>query len=206
MSRNAVIPTVLIALVIANPAKAQQGPLKDPIPFPIPQSPIQVGLKTVATGLGSPIALTIAGEGRGQKFITEQRGLILVMEDDQATLRPFLDISGVIAQIKPAFPSAPQGLNPGYDERGLLGLAFHPGYHDRRGPGYRTLYTLHNVPITRVADFVEPPFPNASVVPNCQEVIAEWQVSDEHGGVEIPARTVRSCGSTDPSSTTTAER
>jgi hypothetical protein len=96
-----------------------------------------------------------------------------------------LDITGVIAQISPAFGAGPNGLNPGYDERGLLGLAFSPGSgdggrdRDRDGndPGMQTLYTLHNVPITRAADFPEPPFPGPGQTPNCQEVIAEWKLA-----------------------------
>jgi len=185
-SRNPAILTVLIALAVARPANAQVGPLKDPIPFPIPQSPIQVSLKPVVTGLGSPIDLKAVSHKGDQQFIVDQKGLVLAFKDGAPNPRPILDLTGVIAQIKPAFPGAPQGLNPGYDERGLLGLAFHPGFADRHSPGYLTLYTLHNVPITRVADFVEPPFPNASVVPNCQEVIAEWRMSDDHEGVVIP--------------------
>jgi hypothetical protein len=83
----------------------------------------------------------------------------------------------VFSQLSPAFGGAPNGLNPSFDERGLLGLAFHPGFMDANSPGFLTLYTLHNVPVGRRADFEEPPFPNVNVVPNCQEVIAEWKVS-----------------------------
>jgi hypothetical protein len=197
---------LLAALAAGAPASAQQGPLKDPIPQPIPQSPIAVTLKPVVTGLTSPIDLTAIGQGddeqgddeegghgrgdgdhqNGRKFIVDQTGLVLLLKGGQVQATPFLDITGVISQLSPAFGSGPHGLNPGYDERGLLGLAFHPGFRDKHSPGYHTLYTLHNVPVTRVADFPQPPFPPGAV-PNCQEVIAEWQVSRQNPEVVDPS-------------------
>jgi glucose/arabinose dehydrogenase len=68
----------------------------------------------------------------------------------------------------------------------LLGLTFHPGFRDKRSPGYHTLYTLHNVPVIRQADFPQPPFP-PTAVPNCQEVIAEWRVSRNDPDVVDPS-------------------
>jgi len=108
----------------------------------------------------------------------DETGLILVLKNDEVKLTPFLDITDVVAQLTPAFGGAPQGLNPSYDERGLLGLAFHPGFDDHNSPGFRTLYTLHNVPVGRIADFPQPVVPPVAM-PNCQEVVAEWQVSRE---------------------------
>src|SRR5262249_24285563 len=145
---------------------------------PIPQSPITVILKPVVTGLTCAIFLTINGARNDRKFIVDQTGLILVLKGKQIQPTPFLDITGVIAQLSPAFGRGNPGLNPGYDERALLGLAFHPGFHDKHSLGYHTLYTLHNVPVTQAADFPQLPFPPGAV-PNCQEVIAEWQVSRE---------------------------
>jgi hypothetical protein len=184
-----------IVLAAGAPALAQVGPLKDPIPAPIPPSPIAVTLKTVVTGLRSPIFLTVSDarhedrededRDNDRKFVVDESGLIVIVRDGVVQPTPFLDITGVIAQINPAFPSAPHGLNPGYDERGLLGLAFHPGFHDSDSAGYQTLYTLHNVPVVRVADFPQPPFP-PTAKPNCQEVIAEWKVSNQNPDVENP--------------------
>jgi hypothetical protein len=199
MWRTLLVSAALAAGVAGTVARAQQGPLTDPIPQPIPQSPIQVNLKPVATGLTSPIYLTVSGRGdddnRGggddehrddRKFVVDQTGLILVIKGGMVQPTPFLDITGVIAQLSPAFGRGPHGLNPGYDERGLLGLAFHPGFQNRESPGYQTLYTLHNVPVTQPADFPQPPFPPGAV-PNCQEVIAEWRVSRQNPDMVDPA-------------------
>jgi hypothetical protein len=176
MTRRILVATIgMFALTAHVPARAQA--LKDPIPRPIPVSDIAVRLTPVATGLQAPIYLTTSGRGGGEKYVVDQTGLVLVLKGDGVEPTPLLDITSVISQLSPAFPGAPEGLNPGYDERGLLGLAFHPGFNDGNSPGFRTLYTLHNVPVTKAADFPEPPFPAPGQTPNCQEVIAEWKVA-----------------------------
>ena len=177
ISKIVAISTSLVALSAGVPALAQGVPLKDPIPAPVPLSRISVSLQPVAAGLTAPIFLEAIGEGDRRKFVVDQTGRVLILKDGSIRPMPFLDISGVVGLLSPAFRGAPQGLNPSYDERGLLGLAFHPDFWEEHSPGHQTLYTLHNVPVTRRADFPEPPFPNAGVVPNCQEVIAEWKVS-----------------------------
>lgn len=197
-SRFVLVASVLAAVAAGSSVRAQQGPLHDPIPQPIPPSAIRVVVKPIATGLTSPIDLVAPGgderggdrgdgnRGADRKYVVDQTGLVLLMKGGVIQPIPFLDITGVIAQLSPAFGRGAHGLNPGYDERGLLGLAFHPDFQDRDSAGYHTLYTLHNVPITRVADFPQPPFP-AGAVPNCQEVIAEWHVSRGNPDVVDPA-------------------
>ncbi len=89
---------------------------------------IAIGLAVVAgspggaaTGgvpaLQSPLRLTHAGDGSGRLFIVDQPGLIRIVKDDQLLAEPYLDLTSKIV-----------ALSPGFDERGLLGLAFHPDY------------------------------------------------------------------------------
>jgi glucose/arabinose dehydrogenase len=82
------------------------------------EEPPAVGLQTVAEGLTSPVTLTSPGDGSGRLFVVDQAGLIRVLMAD-GTLRaePFLDLRARMV-----------ALMPGFDERGLLGLAFHPQY------------------------------------------------------------------------------
>jgi glucose/arabinose dehydrogenase len=77
-----------------------------------------VGLRPVAEGLTAPVALVAAPDASGRRFIVDQIGVIRVLDAD-GTLRPapFLDLRSRIVELDPEF-----------DERGLLGLAFHPGY------------------------------------------------------------------------------
>jgi hypothetical protein len=198
-SNRVVIPALLVVLMRATEAAAFQ--LSDPIPTPIPQGNITVQLVPVATGLVSPIYLTSAfdvsagdeGGGPGPRsnkpgssklYVVDQTGKVLVMKGGVIQDMPLLDISDLLSNLSPPFPGVGPGLFPGYDERGLLGLAFHPNFADPGKPGFRTLYTMHNVPVGRAADFPQPPFP-PTAVPNCQEVIAEWK-TDATGEVVDP--------------------
>jgi glucose/arabinose dehydrogenase/alpha-beta hydrolase superfamily lysophospholipase len=77
-----------------------------------------IGLKRVAEGLTAPVALASAEDGTGRLFIVDQIGLIRILAADGKLLDdPFLDIRERMLR-----------LNPAYDERGFLGLAFHPDF------------------------------------------------------------------------------
>jgi glucose/arabinose dehydrogenase len=69
----------------------------------------------VASGLNRPIQVT-APAGDSRLFIVEQRGVIKILKFGAVLSTPFLDIDSKIPN------------TAGNDERGLLGLAFHPDY------------------------------------------------------------------------------
>jgi glucose/arabinose dehydrogenase len=81
-------------------------------------APSAVDLTLLADGFTQPVALVHANDHSRRLFVIDQPGLIRVINAD-GTLRPepFLDIRSKIVP-----------LNPRYDERGLLGLAFHPQF------------------------------------------------------------------------------
>lgn len=128
----------------------------------IGKGPVRVELQSVASGLTSPVDFVTANDGTGRMFIVNQTGQILVLKNGQVLATPFLDVSSRLVP-----------LMAGYDERGLLGLAFHPGFSDPNSPGFRRLYTYSSEPVNGAADFT---VPNPSAFNN-QSVIAEWQVS-----------------------------
>ena len=68
------------------------------------------------TGLEGPVVLTNTGHDE-RLLIAEQTGKIKVYKGSAILSTPFLDLSSTI-----------QSLGTSYDERGLLGLAFHPNY------------------------------------------------------------------------------
>lgn len=80
---------------------------------------LAIRLESVATGLSAPLGLTEPDDGTGRRFIIDQPGRVHILDEGGMSSEPFLDISDRIVE-----------LNPEYDERGLLGLAFHPGYAD----------------------------------------------------------------------------
>ena len=79
--------------------------------------PIAIELEVVAQGLTAPVYLTHVGDGSGRLFIVDQAGLIRVVKNGVLLPAPFLDLTSKIVT-----------LNSFFDERGVLGLAFHPDY------------------------------------------------------------------------------
>lgn len=91
----------------------------DDITTPPSVEPTQsIDLVLVADNLVSPVGLVPSPDESGNLFVIDQTGLVWIIDDTGTLLsEPFLDISGMMVP-----------LNLNYDERGLLGLTFHPDY------------------------------------------------------------------------------
>ncbi|HET6541480.1 MAG TPA: PQQ-dependent sugar dehydrogenase [Chryseolinea sp.] len=76
-----------------------------------------VTLDLLAEGLASPVAVMESPDNSGRLFIVDQAGQIYIHQNGALGAQPFLDISDKVIQRE-----TPQ------DERGLLGLAFHPDF------------------------------------------------------------------------------
>jgi plastocyanin/glucose/arabinose dehydrogenase len=136
--------------------------LGNPIPEPIPPGPLTVGLKAVATGLTAPNRGTFAPGDRKRLFVADQAGILWAIELDTGRKRVFGDFSHLLVPLGIAGPGS-------FDERGFLGVAFHPGY---RANG--RLYTFTSEPANGPADFSTLP---SGTAPNHQGVVREWRVS-----------------------------
>ncbi|MFM2007326.1 MAG: hypothetical protein RLZZ09_2981, partial [Pseudomonadota bacterium] len=147
------------SLVFAPPARAV-----DVLPA-IPKGSIAIKLRTVATGLGAPDYAVSPPGDTARLFILEQKGLILILQNDVLLPTPALDIQSLVAP-----PLNPASLN---DERGLLGLAFHPGFSSPTSPGYRTLYTYNSQPLGTGPTYVAP----NGAPQNYQNAVNEWKLS-----------------------------
>ena len=159
-------PTATPTATATSTPTPTSTPTATPTPTPIlpriGKGPVRIELQSVASGLSAPIDFVSANDGSGRMFIVNQTGQILVLKNGQVLATPFLDVSSRMVT-----------LNPNYDERGLLGLAFHPGFNDSNSPGFRKLYTYTSEPSNGPADFTVP-HSNAF---DHQSVIAEWQAS-----------------------------
>ncbi len=81
-------------------------------------SAASVRLMRVATGFDQPLFVTGAGTDDSRLFVVEKPGRIRVVKNDKLLATPFLNITRVV--------------NDEDNERGLLGLAFHPNYQSNR--------------------------------------------------------------------------
>ena len=75
-----------------------------------------VNVRLISDGLSHPTAFAVTKKSPTLLFVCEQEGRIRVIENGKLVDTPFLDISKEVLK------------KEGYDERGLLGLAFHPNY------------------------------------------------------------------------------
>src|SRR3954447_5857138 len=99
----------------------------------------------VASGISNPTDIQAAKDGSARLFLVQQNGIVRILSGGSVLSRPFLDISSKTT---------------GTGERGLLGLAFPPGfaqsqrfyvhYTDLRGDTTVAMYRLSSDP--NVAD------------------------------------------------------
>ncbi len=105
----------------AEPTEAPtEEPVAEPTEEPMAEMENSIGLQLVAEGLTSPVALVPAPDNSGRFFVVDQIGQIrIITAEGQLSEEPFLDIQERLVP-----------LDENYDERGLLGMAFHPAYTD----------------------------------------------------------------------------
>ena len=164
---------------------------------PILPGDIAINLRPIATGLAAPDYAISAPGDPSRLFVVEQNGLLRVIQNGSLLGSPALDIQARVAP-----PLIPANAN---DERGFLGLAFHPGFNNPASPGYHTLYTYTSEPIPAGAS---PTYaaPNGAVQ-NYKNVVS--RVEDSARRIRtwsIPTRGARSFPSARTPATTTAVR
>lgn len=125
-------------------------------------------LEPFASGLSVPVDITHPGDKR--IFIVEKGGRIqIVAMDGSVQNTPFLDISGRVNSVS--------------NERGLLGLAFHPDYVTN---GYFFVNYTNNSGDTRVSRFSRDPADPDRADPNSEKIILTVdQPQANHNGGDL---------------------
>lgn len=162
--------TLLILLTTAGAAQAQTAYLP-----PITKDAAQVSLETFATGLVSPLTVLSAPGDTSRQFIVEQTGQIRIVQNGAVQPTPFLNVSARLPT-----------LTPTYDERGLLGVAFDPGFDNPVSPGYHRIFTYNSEPIASGTPDLLPPVGTGGQSLNHHGVIASWRVDTNNANLIDP--------------------
>lgn len=136
----------------------------------IAQTAVTPRLIQVFSGTTRPILVTNAGDGSKRIFIVQQTGIIKVVQPGQAAAADFINLSSKITV-------------PGSsgDERGLLGLAFHPDFANN-GKFY-TNYTRAGDGATVIAEYtVSTTNPNQGNINSERVLLTIPQPFSNHNG------------------------
>jgi glucose/arabinose dehydrogenase len=128
-----------------------------------PLSGVGLRLRLVADGLNAPVEAKVApGEPR-RFYVVSQGGQVTAVDRRTGVKTPFIDVNSRLVPVGILGPGS-------FDERGLLGLAFHPRYR-RNGKFY--LYTSEPVGGTLTFPTTMPP----GTIANHQNVVSEWRAN-----------------------------
>ncbi len=161
------IPAVVMLLMLTALPAAAQEPLEDPIPEPIQKSDTVLQLEAVAEGITAPLWATDAPGLANVLFVVDQPGTLWAVNLKTGARTAVLDVSNRLVPLGIFGPDS-------FDERGFLGVAFHPDFR-KNGK----LYTYTSEPVAGPADFSTMP---AGVDANHQAVITEWRSTDPKRG------------------------
>lgn len=162
MGRTFYGASMLILCSALGVAIAGDG-LGDPIERDIEPGAIQVALEPVAGGMTAPNWGIFAPGHPDRLFVVDQDGILWAVDLATRTKTVFLDVSALLVELGIAGPGS-------FDERGFLGVAFHPGYATNG-----LLYTYTSEPARAPADFSTMP---PDTLADHQSVVSEWRVAD----------------------------
>ncbi len=131
-------------------------PVTGPVGSPILRGNVTLKLDTISSGFQAPIYATQAPNVDQFMFVVEQTGRIWAVDLNSGLKELFLDVSDYLVDLELR------------DERGLLGLAFHPNYSQNG-----LFYTYQSEP----ASISDPDFSTMppSVDADHQSVVSQWR-------------------------------
>ncbi|MCW3467447.1 PQQ-dependent sugar dehydrogenase [Chitinophaga nivalis] len=91
----------------------------------------KVKLQLVTDKFISPVNMAVPGDGSNRLFFCQKEGQVWIVQQGKQLTQPFLDVSSDMVKV-----------NAAYDERGLLGMAFHPDFKRNR-----KFYVYYSAPV-----------------------------------------------------------
>jgi glucose/arabinose dehydrogenase len=156
---------LLVTGWLSETAVSAQPPL---IPA-APNGDVGLTVNAIATGFTLPVDIVNAGDDR--LFIVEQAGVIRVIDASGVVLdEPFLDITGIVSRT--------------HNERGLLGMVFHPNYP--AAPYFYVNYTaVSGSGDTIIARYTVSSNPNIANANSAVEILRIDQPSGNHNAGDL---------------------
>lgn len=165
---------IALAALTATTVLAVQ--VDDAFPRKIEKGEVRVELKSIATGLASPVQFLVSPERADRFFIVDQAGTVRVLEAGSLRDEPFLDATQRLVALRPNF-----------DERGLLSIAFDPDFARPGSQGHRRVFAYTSEPATGTPTF--PFLHGGDAQPDHHSVIASWKVRPDGLAVDPSTRT-----------------
>jgi glucose/arabinose dehydrogenase len=136
-----------------------------------------VFLIPIATNMSAPLYGVSPPGDTHRLFVLEQNGLMRIIQDGVLLPAPALDLQSLV--------SPPLNTSNANDERGLLGLAFHPGFNNPASPGFQTLYTYNS---EMIPSNTLPTYPLSGGTTNIyKNAVNEWKISSTNANIVDPS-------------------
>ena len=125
-----------------------------------------IRMAPVATGLNAPLGI-VAAPGTAQLFVVQQGGKVRILSGKTLRSQPFLDVGSRISS---------------GGERGLLGLAFHPGYASN---GRFFVDYTDKGGTTNIVEFHRSANPNVADARSARVLLTVSQPFENHNGGDL---------------------
>ncbi len=155
-----------LSLILFTAASGCGSQFENETPGP-PIGTVPVGLQEIASGLNFPLYLTSPPGDTDRLFIVERAGAIRIVKAGVLLPTPFLNLVGLVST---------------ESERGLLGLAFDPGY---AANGHFVIHYTDLAGNTRVSRFRVSGDPDVADPASEELLLAAEQPFDNHNGGQI---------------------
>ena len=171
MAKKSLAVLVIVLFIISGgvvapppvPAHCPTTPYDNTVFAPIDASgDFKISLELAASGLTSPLKAVSAPGQLDRLYVVDQVGILWAVDLKTGTKRVFLDVRSRLVTLGVLGPDT-------FDERGFLGVAFHPNYASNG-----LLYTYTSEPNDGAPTFATTIPPGAMA--DHQNVVAEWRV------------------------------